>query len=76
MRTPIAAAAAVHELPSPTLIAKKMPKVTAAAKTAMVLAAIPKLIRISPSHVGSVMLLTSDLIERTSTVFIPESIRV
>ena len=70
----MAAAAAIHGLPSPILIAAKIPKATAAAKTAMVLAAMPALIRISPSHVGSVRLLTSGVSERVSMAVSPGSI--
>jgi hypothetical protein len=73
-RTPMAAAAAIHGLPSPILIATKIPKATAAAKTAMVLAATPKLIRISPSHVGSVRPLTTGISERASMAVSPASI--
>lgn len=55
-RRPAAIAAAIHRLPASILIATKMPKATAAAKTPMALAAMPTLRRISRSHVGNARL--------------------
>jgi hypothetical protein len=71
-RTAQAAAAAIHGFQLPILIAIKTPKTTATANTIMILAATPKLARISHTQIGSAEFARGAITEAESMTASPD----